>query len=148
MTRLIVIIRLTVYVSVGIFCFFPSFAFTQVLQYDDMMCPDSPNCVSSTVDIDSSHYIEPYTFNDAPENAMARLKTALLQEKRVTITIDEMSLLHAEVRSFLFRFVDDVHFRLDEEHGVIHVHSSSQTGYYDFGVNRRRIERLRLLFQK
>jgi uncharacterized protein (DUF1499 family) len=34
------------------------------------------------------------------------------------------------------------------EQGLVHIRSSARIGYTDFGVNRRRIERIRQLFQK
>jgi uncharacterized protein (DUF1499 family) len=43
----------------------------------------------------------------------------------------------------LFGFVDDMEFRMDEAAGRIDVRSASRTGYYDFGVNRRRVEEIR-----
>ncbi len=114
---------------------------------DDMTCPDSPNCVSSLAS-DSTHFIAPLTFNDQPEAAMQRLKDAILSEKRVTLVKEQTNYLHAEVRSLIFRFVDDVEFTLVPEQGVFQLRSFSRVGYSDFGVNRRRIERIRQLFQK
>ncbi len=113
----------------------------------DMNCPDSPNCVSSQAS-DSAHFIAPLTFDDQPEAAMQRLKVALLSEKRVTIVKAQTDYLHAEVRSLIFRFVDDVEFTLVPEQGAFQIRSSSRVGYSDFGVNRRRLERIRQLFQK
>ena len=79
---------------------------------------------------------------------MQRLKKALLTEKRVTIISEKPDYLHAEVRSLVFRFVDDIEFKLSPDQGLIQVRSSARVGYSDFGVNRRLIERIRLLFQK
>lgn len=112
-----------------------------------MNCPDSPNCVSSLAS-DSAHFIAPLTFNDQPEAAMQRLKIALLTEKRVTLVKEQANYLHGEVRSLIFRFVDDVEFTLVPESGAFQIRSSSRVGYSDFGVNRRRIERIRKKFQK
>lgn len=147
MTGINVIFRLHIYTLAGILMFISTYVYTQVLQNDDMTCPDSPNCVSSKADSNSSHYIAPYTFNDSPDKAMARLNEALLQEKRVTIVTNEPTVLRAEVKSFIFRFVDDVEFTMLAEQGLIHVRSASRTGYYDLGVNRARLERIRVLFQ-
>jgi len=36
-----------------------------------------------------------------------------------------------------------VEFRIDEAAGVVHVRSASRKGYWDFGVNRRRVETIR-----
>jgi uncharacterized protein (DUF1499 family) len=51
--------------------------------------------------------------------------------------------IHAEFRSRVFGFVDDVEFFFPAGQRVIHVRSASRTGYSDFGVNRKRIERMR-----
>lgn len=40
-------------------------------------------------------------------------------------------------------FIDDVQFLADEKAGVIHVRSASRIGYWDLGVNRKRIENIR-----
>ena len=55
--------------------------------------------------------------------------------------------VHAEARSWLFRFVDDVEFLYDAQQHVVHVRSASRVGYSDLGVNRSRIESLRHAFQ-
>ncbi|MBL1142780.1 MAG: DUF1499 domain-containing protein [Proteobacteria bacterium] len=120
---------------------------SEVLTEADVECPDSPNCVSSKA-AKPEHFIEPFTFEDTHGEAMKRLKSALLNEKRTTIVSEKDDYLHAEIRSFIFRFVDDVEFTLLVEEGVIHLRSSSRTGYSDFGVNRRRMERIRKRFQK
>jgi uncharacterized protein (DUF1499 family) len=54
--------------------------------------------------------------------------------------------LHAEVRSLVFRFVDDLEFLLQPD-GLIQVRSAARSGYSDLGVNRRRVERIRQRFQ-
>ncbi len=56
--------------------------------------------------------------------------------------------LWATFASRLFRFVDDVEFRMVSIDGIIHVRSASRVGYSDLGVNRRRVERLRTLFNQ
>jgi len=108
-------------------------------------CPASPNCVSSLAS-DPDHAIKPFTFDTPPEQAWERLKAVLGTGKRVTLVTEENGYLHAEFRSLIFRFVDDVEFVLSPETWLIHVRSASRTGHSDFGVNRKRIERLREKF--
>ena len=79
-------------------------------------------------------------------SAWQRLKSAVLAEKRITLVAEQGTYLHAEIRSLLFRFVDDVEFSLDSNAGLIHVRSASRVGYSDFGVNRKRVERIRVAF--
>jgi len=59
-----------------------------------------------------------------------------------------MNYIHAEFRSSIFRFIDDVEFSFPTDKNIIHVKSASRKGYYDFGANRRRAERLRVTFDK
>jgi len=108
-------------------------------------CPDSPNCVSSQSG-DTAHFTEPLRYTGDAARAWQRLQQALGAEPRITVIEDTGSYLHAEARSLVFRFVDDVEFLLDSAHGVIQVRSASRVGYSDFGVNRRRVERIRKAF--
>jgi len=124
-----------------------SCSITQHVDPTDMKCPDSPKCVSSE-EASTTQFVEPFSFNDQPEQAMARLKAALLSEENVTIRQEQPTTLTAEVRSQIFGFVDDLKFVLLSEQGTIQVRSSARNGYSDLGVNRRRIERIRTVFSQ
>ena len=68
----------------------------------------------------------------------------ILQENpRFRLVTSTSHYLRAEARTRWLGFVDDVEFLASESEGLIHVKSASRLGYYDFGVNRRRLERLR-----
>ena len=110
-------------------------------------CPETPNCVSSQA-ADAAHFSEPIPFSGPPAHALERLRSVLENEPRTTIITLQDNYLHAEARSLVFRFVDDVEFLLDREQGLIHVRSASRTGYSDLGVNHRRVERIRKAFLK
>jgi len=107
-------------------------------------CPSSPNCVSSR-DPDPSRRVDPIPFRGTAEEAREALETVLRSLPRATIVASSGSMVRAEFRSRL-GFVDDVEFRIDEAAGVIHVRSASRTGYWDLGVNRRRVEAIREAF--
>ncbi|HYQ73270.1 MAG TPA: DUF1499 domain-containing protein [Gammaproteobacteria bacterium] len=110
-------------------------------------CPNSPNCVSSlSPETDQEHYIAPFSYSGDPAAAWQRLQTAVLAEERVTLVEARDNYLHAEVRSLVFRFVDDVEFSLNAGARLIHVRSASRVGYSDFGVNRKRVEKIRVAF--
>jgi uncharacterized protein (DUF1499 family) len=99
-------------------------------------CRSSPNCVSSQADrSDREHYIEPL------RASMEDVRKAVAALPRTRIVLAHPNYLHAEFRSRLLGFVDDVEFFFD---GVaIQVRSASRLGRRDFGVNRARIEQLR-----
>ncbi|BBD09120.1 uncharacterized protein DFE_2394 [Desulfovibrio ferrophilus] len=53
--------------------------------------------------------------------------------------------LRAEFASRVFGFVDDLECLYDASTHTVHMRSAARLGYYDFGVNRARIELLREL---
>ncbi len=111
-------------------------------------CPSSPNCVSSFADPnDETHHIAPLAVDGDPEVAWERAVTVIKEMPRVTIVTAGPTYLHAEMRSFLFRFVDDVELVRDAAGAVIHWRSASRSGYSDMGVNRKRIEAIREAMQ-
>ena len=109
-------------------------------------CPDSPNCVNSQA-ADEKHSVAPFTYDGSREEAFDRLKQAVSGLKRTQIVEERDDYLRIECTSALFRFVDDVEFYFPEEN-VIHVRSASRLGYSDLGVNRKRVETLRELFNR
>jgi uncharacterized protein (DUF1499 family) len=105
-------------------------------------CPDSPNCVSSLA-TDPKHRIEPFKLKKDYKTGWATIKRTVGSLPRTKIVRADNSDIHAECRSMIFRFVDDLMLHLNPSNGLIHVRSASRTGYSDFGVNRRRVESLR-----
>ena len=108
-------------------------------------CPESPNCVSSQ-STDQSHAIEPLSYKGTPSAARARLLTVIKDMKRANIVTEQALYIHVEFTSAVFRFVDDAEFYIDDTQKVIQVRSAARLGYSDFGVNRKRMETIRQLF--
>jgi uncharacterized protein (DUF1499 family) len=88
---------------------------------------------------------EPLGFAGSPEAAWLNLRQAV-QDIGGEIAEDNGDYLWATFTTKVFRFVDDLECRMDTTRHVIHVRSASRIGHWDFGVNRRRVERLRLRF--
>lgn len=105
-------------------------------------CPSSPNCVSSDT-ISAEQKVMPFELTVSPEKAWDLLVDHVSELPRSAIVRKDSRYLHAECRSQLFGFIDDLEFHLRPEQKIIAVRSSSRSGYYDFGVNRSRIEKLR-----
>ena len=74
-------------------------------------------------------------------------KTVELLPRTKVISADNSD-IHAECRSLIFRFVDDLTLHLTPSNGIIHLRSASRIGYSDLGVNRRRVETLRKKLQQ
>jgi len=107
-------------------------------------CPDTPNCVSSE-DVENSKKIAPLAYTGTAEQVWNQLRAAIEKSGGV-VRYSEDTYLRATYTSRLFRFVDDMEFRAVPESGIIHVRSASRVGKSDLGVNRKNVEKLRLLF--
>ena len=105
-------------------------------------CPASPNCVSSDAD-DAEHSIRPFPLAVSPALAWQAARALVATLPRTTIVTADDHYLHAECRSALFGFVDDLELHLRPEARVIAVRSAARLGHSDFGVNRKRVEQLR-----
>jgi uncharacterized protein (DUF1499 family) len=62
------------------------------------------------------------------------------------IVKEEPGYLVAIFCSKVFGFVDEAEFAFDEKDGDINIHSEARSGFYDFGVNRLRLEKIRESF--
>jgi len=105
-------------------------------------CPDTPNCVHTGLrhpegtlplllveDLDETELID-------------RVHAVIEATPRLSVVTRADRYLHAEERSRLLRFVDDVELLLTDDRELI-VRSASRLGTSDLGVNSRRVERLR-----
>lgn len=110
-------------------------------------CPDSPNCVSSQAERDEQR-VEPLRYGVSREVARKALIEAIGALPRTEFLLQRSDFIHAVQRSLVFRFTDDLECYLPPHENLIHVRSASRAGHYDFGVNRRRVERLRRAFER
>ena len=109
-------------------------------------CPARPNCVISQ-NGDDAHSIAPIAYSVSRDEAFRILKKIIGSQKRAAVIDEKDNYLYAEFRSGIMRFADDTEFYFPENRPVIHVRSASRLGYSDMGVNRKRVENIRLLFQ-
>jgi uncharacterized protein (DUF1499 family) len=112
-----------------------------------MPCPKSPNCVSS-YETDASHYTEALTYTGPRKKARDAVLSILESIPGVIVVKSADDYIHAEFRSKIFKFVDDVEFQFVDTPPIIHVRSASRVGYSDLGVNRERMEKIRKLFNE
>ena len=109
---------------------------------DFLDCPDMPNCVSS-LSKNPKHRIEPFKLKKDHKTGWDIVQKTVGSLPRTKIVSADNSDIHAECRSMIFRFVDDLMLHLIPSNGIIHIRSASRTGYSDLGVNGRRVESLR-----
>lgn len=104
-------------------------------------CPSTPNCVCSEPPGSS---IEPLAYSPEGREVSEQCLLELLGWKsEFGEIITDGNIWRTVATTRLLRFKDDVAFCFDDAAQVIHVRSASRVGRYDFGANRRRIERLR-----
>lgn len=104
-------------------------------------CPESPNCVSSQISPDESHFIEP--FEDADGSKWISLSASVNAMDGTELVRQAGNYAYFTFRTPLMGFVDDVEFYYTPESAVIHVRSASRVGYSDGDTNRNRIEAVR-----
>ncbi len=108
-------------------------------------CPNTPNCVSSQVAaIDLEHTITAIQLAGDNPSTIAKLKQVLQSMPNNKIVKETDNYLYIESTSKLMGFVDDVEFYLDKDSKKIQVRSASRLGESDLGVNRQRIEKIRV----
>ena len=105
-------------------------------------CPESPNCVSTEAQ-EIRHKIEVFRLKGDFSKNWIEIQRALATLPRSTIEKADETYLHATFKSRMFRFIDDLELSLNPSSGIISIRSAAQTGYWDFGVNRRRVKHLR-----
>lgn len=108
-------------------------------------CPDRPNCVC-TQDPAERHRIEPLPYAGTQDEALEKLLRVIRSLERSTLVQVDPDYIHTEFRSDVFSFVDDVEFLFDDSAKLIHFRSAARMGYYDFNVNRNRMEDIRKRF--
>jgi uncharacterized protein (DUF1499 family) len=109
-------------------------------------CPETANCVSSQSS-DRRHYVPPIEYSGSLDNAKARLLEALDRSGRADFVSDSPEYVRCEFHGRFTNSVDDVECYLPPDEPVIHIRSASRSRKYDFGANRRRVERIRRNFR-
>jgi uncharacterized protein (DUF1499 family) len=102
-------------------------------------CPNSPNCISS---FSPQAGMQPLQIKGSIIHAKNKLLSIIESMPAAKIAEHEGNYLRVEFTSAVFSFIDDVEFEFNEREKLIHFRSASRSGYYDFGVNKRRMERI------
>lgn len=109
-------------------------------------CPTTPNCVVSE-EADTTHAIDPITYHVDRDTAQKVLLQVLSVVPRTTVMETTDGYIRVESTSRLLGFVDDAEFYFPTDKKLIEVRSASRVGESDLGVNRRRIEQIRLAME-
>ena len=107
-------------------------------------CDDVANCVSSRNDMgDAQRYVRPLLLGEDPALARTRVLRMMQDQERTQLVAASDSCFHYTTQSRVFGFVDDIVFTFEHTGGVVQIRSESRSGYWDLGVNRKRVEHYR-----
>lgn len=109
--------------------------------------PDSPNAVSSQTD-QADKRVAPFPYSGTIEQTKSLVKKATAEFGGAQIIAEKPDYLHLVFTVPFIPFKDDVEFFFSEKERVVHYRSASRVGYSDMGVNRKRYERLRKLYEQ
>jgi len=108
-------------------------------------CPSAPHCVSSQRD-GGIHAVKPLHYAMSRTEARRRLVSIIRGMPGAQVITDSNDYVLAEFTSKRWKYVDDLEIYLDDRDKLAHFRSSSRTGYWDLGANRRRVEEIRKQF--
>lgn len=109
-----------------------------------LSCPKSPNCVVSQGETDEDHQIAPIEYTTDRDTARELLLKVLTVVPRTEVIEQTDDYIRFQSTSRLLGFVDDGEFYFPKDEAVIQMRSASRMGESDLGVNRRRLEQIRL----
>lgn len=105
-------------------------------------CPGTPNCVHTGLRYPAGTRGMFMTGGLMRSELPPRLEEVVQAMPRTRIITSNDSYIHAEVRSRVFRFIDDLELLIMPDRELV-VRSASRVGVSDGGVNARRVEDLR-----
>jgi len=106
--------------------------------------PASPNAVSSQTS-DPEKKVEAFVFRDNLEKTKEAITKISIAQGAILLKNDDYY-YHFVYKAPIIPFRDDVEFFFDENTQLVHFRSASRVGYYDFGVNRARYEKIRKMY--
>jgi len=106
---------------------------SELVNIDDNLseCKLITNCIFQTWKVDDS------------EKAFTELVQILENTPRLEIIKKDKNYIHAIATSRIMRFIDDIEIKNLHQDNIFEIKSSSRLGFYDLGVNKRRVETLR-----
>lgn len=87
----------------------------------------------------SEKSVKPLIYETNRNDARIVIKQILVEPGNTIIKEESDDYIWVESRSKLLEFVDDLEVYFPEDEKVVHIRSASRLGYYDFGVNKKRV---------
>lgn len=109
-------------------------------------CTKNPNCVCSEVKVDADHYIKPLSLSSVDNLKSLSIIKDVMKEMGGELKLEDKNYILFNFKSAIFGFVDDMEIHVNNN--IIHFRSASRVGTSDFGVNRKRVNEFKVMFQE
>jgi len=90
----------------------------------------------------------PISYTGDPQLAKQKLIAQIGKIRGSSLVKAENLALHFIFVTKLGKFTDDVTFVFDEANQLIHFRSASRKGWHDLGANRRRMKKMKKIFEE
>lgn len=107
-------------------------------------CPPLPNCVSSTSSTPITHVAPIDLSTPLSEASWKAIETVVTSLPGARVNESRYGYMNVTCFSRVLRFPDYLEVLVSEDGQRLDVRSQSQLGLFDFAVNRRRVEQLRV----
>ncbi|MDC9725789.1 MAG: DUF1499 domain-containing protein, partial [Gammaproteobacteria bacterium] len=97
---------------------------------------------------DTEHYISPLLIGSKNSSEAHLILKDIIQTMGGVLQDENKSYITATFSSPTFGFVDDLEIRIDSNNKLIHIRSASRVGHSDLGINKKRVELVKQLYQE
>lgn len=108
-------------------------------------CPARRANTVSSQTLESELRVSPFTMAGDLDEARRIIGEAVLRLPRTKLIAEADNYSRYECTTLLMRFVDDLELYFNENEKLVHIRSGARCGFWDLGVNRRRVEELRAM---
>lgn len=111
-------------------------------------CSTKPNCVCTEHKDDEKHYIDPIIISRNIALAPLPILKNVIRDMGGSVSAESENYIACTFLSSIFGFMDDFEIRIDSIQKVIHIRSASRVGHGDLGVNKKRADLFKRLYNK
>ncbi|MGK7938675.1 MAG: DUF1499 domain-containing protein [Crocosphaera sp.] len=120
---------------------------TRLVDNHLLPCPPEISCVVS-FNQESPSYIEPISYHIELNQAKKILLKVLTVVPRTQVVEITDNYIKAEAKGKFFGRIDELEFYFPPHQSLIQLRSASRNGNFDLGLNRRRLEQIRLALKE
>jgi uncharacterized protein (DUF1499 family) len=116
-----------------------------LFNFEQVILPSTPNyCLIAPTMQKTNRWLQPIIFNMEKSSLEEKWKYMLVKQPRITLLAREHGQVKYVQHSALFKFKDIIVVQfneIDSQHSSLFLYSHSLSGYWDLGVNCKRLHR-------